>query len=95
MYAQIKGAIWGAVPFDTDATQIVIGWLIFIIVITGFRRTIKRWSAVLPVVVIGLVIEVADMMLLGQSFANLARDLLLFVMLPVLTTFVFRIGWAK
>lgn len=95
MYADIKGAIWGAVPFDGDATQILIGWTIYMIAILGFRRTIKRWSAPLPVLVLGLAIEIADMVLLGQSFAWSARDLLLFSLLPVLTTFFYRIGWAK
>lgn len=95
MYAQIKSLVFGAVPTGWDATQILIGYAVFLIVLLAFRRPIRTWWAVLPVGIIGLAIEVADMALLGQGLATAVRDLVLFAILPLVTVTIYRMGWAK
>lgn len=95
MYAQIKSLIYGAIPTDWDAAQIIVGYIVFLITLLVFRQSIKAWWAFLPVLIVGLVIEIADMVFLGQDIATAARDLILFIILPLVTVFAYRMGWAK
>ncbi|MGC2856430.1 hypothetical protein ACM64Y_13230 [Novispirillum sp. DQ9] len=95
MYAQIKSLVFGAVPTDWDAVQILVGFVVFLITLLVFRQSIKAWWGFLPVLIIGVVIEVADMVFLGQGILTAARDLILFTLLPLTVVFVSRQGWVK
>lgn len=95
MYYQIKGAIFGAVPFDSDATHVLLGFLVYLVAVLLFRRSVKDWWSVLPVVILSVIMEVVDMIAANQSVAGAAEDFVLFVLLPLITTLVFRMGWAK
>ncbi|KJS35696.1 MAG: hypothetical protein VR70_15505 [Rhodospirillaceae bacterium BRH_c57] len=95
MYAQIKSILYGAIPTDWDAAQIIVGYIVLLITLLVFRQSIKAWWAFLPVLIVGLLIEIADMVLLGQAIGTAARDLVLFTILPLVTVFAFRMGWTK
>jgi hypothetical protein len=95
MYAQLKSLIYGAIPTDWDAAQIIVGFIVLMITLLVFRQSIKSWWAFLPVLIAGIVIEIADMVFLGQGIATAARDLILFTILPLITVLVYKMAWAK
>lgn len=95
MYAHFKSLVFGMVPTGWDAAQILLGFAVFLITLVVFRRSVRTWWAFWPVLIVGLAVEAADMALLGQDPARAVRDVVLFALLPLLTTFVFRLGWVK
>lgn len=95
MYSSIKGVFWGAIPAGGDATEILLGYAVFLIALLIFRRPIANWWAALPVVILGAVIALLDVVALGQGIGPAVRDLVLFCLLPVLTVLIYRMGWAK
>lgn len=95
MYSTIKGAIWGAIPAGGDATEILLGFVVFLIALLVFRRPIASWWSALPVVILGALIALLDVVALGQGAGSAIRDLVLFSLLPVVTVLIYRMGWAK
>lgn len=95
MYAQIKSLVFGAIPTDWDAVQILVGFVVFLMTLLVFRQSIKAWWGVLPVVIVAVAIEIADMVFLGQGILTAARDLILFCLLPLVMVFISRQGWIK
>ena len=95
MYASFKATLWGAVPATGDATEILLGFAVFLITLLIFRRPIAKWWAALPVVIVGALIALLDVLVLGQSVGAAVMDLILFSLLPVVTVLIYRMGWAK
>jgi len=94
MYSDIKGTVFAAVPFGTDATHILLGYALFLITLVVFRRPLRSWPAVIPVLLVGAGMEVADL-IRGQYWGQAAWDFVLFCLLPLVTVGIYRMGWAK
>lgn len=95
MYATLKGVLWGAVPAGGDATEIVLGYSVFLITLLVFRRPLRTWWAALPTLIVGGLIGLLDVLVLGQGVGGALRDGVLFGLLPLVTVVVYRMGWAR
>jgi hypothetical protein len=95
MYASVKGLIWGSVPAGGDATEILLGYGVFLITLLVFRRPSTSWWAALPTVILGAAIALLDVVALGQGAGPALRDLVLFALLPVAATLIRRMGWTR
>lgn len=95
MYASFKATVWGAVPAGGDATEILLGFTVFLIALLVFRRPLKAWSAIVPVAVVGGLVALLDVLALGQGGLAALRDLLLFLLLPLVLVLAARMNWLK
>ena len=95
MYAEIRSWVYGSVPAGAQATDVFIGWAVYILAITVARRPMKSWWSAIIVVIVGLLIAIADMLFAKAGFKQAAREWVFFCVLPVLTTLVARLGWLR
>jgi hypothetical protein len=78
-----------------DATEFVLGFVIFLLTLLVFRRPLNSWWAALPTVICALMIALLDILVLGQGAWWALRDAALFSLTPVVMTLIYRMGWAK
>jgi hypothetical protein len=95
MYASFKSSVWGALPLGGDATEILLGFVVFLLTLMVFRRPLNSWWAALPTVICALTIALLDILVLGQGLGWTLRDAALFSVIPVVMTLIYRMSWAK
>ncbi len=95
MYSTFKSTIWGAIPLGSDATEIVLGFAVFLITLLFFRRPLASWWAALPTLACALLIALLDGLVLGQGMAAALVDAMLFSLVAVIMTLIYRMSWAK
>jgi hypothetical protein len=95
MYSTFKSTLWGAIPLGGDATELLLGFAVFLLTLLVFRRPMSSWWAALPTVICALVIALLDVIALGQGVSGALFDALLFSSVAVIMTLIYRMGWAK
>lgn len=95
MYLSVKHSVFNAVPFGNDFTHMLAGFLILLITVIVFRQPMGKWSTLLPVGLIALAMELADVLVYGQNASDAARDFVTFCLVPAILVLAFRQGWAK
>lgn len=95
MYLDIKGSVFGAVPFGNDFTHMLVGMAVLLLTAIVFRRPVGRWATLVPVVAVSLAMELADVLLFAQDAGAAARDFVTFCLVPAVLVLSFRQGWAK
>lgn len=83
MYRMIRTSIFDALPGGSEAAQIYLGLIVFVLVAAALRRGLGHLAAIAGVIVIGLALEVADVVVLRQSAQAALPDLLHFLLAPV------------
>lgn len=84
MYGRIKAVVFDLLPGGSEAGQIYLGLLLFVLVLMALRRGLADVAAIALLLVLGLAIEVADVMFLGQSARGALPDLLNFILAPAI-----------
>lgn len=95
MYYSFKNAVWGSIPLGGDATEMLLGFVVFLLTLLVFRRSLNSWWAALPTVICALIIALLDILVLGQGLGGALRDAALFALVPAGMTLIYRMGWAK
>lgn len=83
MYGRIKSVVFDLLPGGPEAGQIYLGLLFFALVLVALRRGLSDLASIGVLLLIGLAIEVADVMFLGQSARGALPDLFHFMLAPV------------
>lgn len=94
-YSEIKALILGWVPLSPDATLILFGLVITVLGAMLLRAPLSRLRAVLPALVVGIAMETADVMLLGQPTPVAVVHLALVVLPTLALVLVMRQGWIR
>ncbi len=95
MYGDIKMQVFDLLPFSYDATQIVLGLLIWLITGLVFRLPMTRLVCIAPVIILAVAIEIADVIFLAQTPERAISDFA-FLVLPVTILVLFQHnGWAR
>ncbi|MCA1941347.1 MAG: hypothetical protein LDL26_10145 [Caenispirillum bisanense] len=95
MYLDIKGSLFGSIPFDNDFTHMLFGMVVLLVTAIVFRRPVGQWATLLPVVLISAAMELVDVLIYGQAAGAAARDFVTFCLIPAVLVLSFRQGWAK
>lgn len=84
MYGRVKSILFDLLPGGAEAGQIYLGLILFILVLAALRRGLSDLSGVAALLVIGLAIEVADVMVLNQAARGAVPDLMHFMLVPLI-----------
>ncbi|NVK18991.1 MAG: hypothetical protein HWE30_09870 [Methylocystaceae bacterium] len=95
MYGDIKSQILGLFPFNYDATLILLGVLIWLIGGLVFRLPMTKLVSLVPIIILGVAMEISDVMFLAQAPVRAVSDFA-FLVVPVLIVVFFQHqGWAR
>jgi hypothetical protein len=92
MYGRIKSVVFDLLPGGPEAGQIYLGLLLFALVLVILRRGLSDLAAIAVLLLLGLGLEVADVMFLGQSARGALPDLFHFLLAPA---FLFGLARAR
>lgn len=95
MYAAFKHTVWGSLPLSSDGRELILGFVVFLLTLLVLRRPLNSWWAALPTVICGGVIALLDILVLGQSAPGALWDWLLFSVIAVIMTLIYRMSWAR
>lgn len=95
MYSDFKGLIFNHLPFSHDASLIVVGLMIWLISGLVFRLPMTRLICVVPIIILGVAIEIADVMFLSQSPLRALSDFALLAVPVMVLVFFQHQGWAR
>ncbi|WP_413206934.1 hypothetical protein [Rhodospirillum sp. A1_3_36] len=95
MYATIKGAVLGWYPVGGEATLILFGFTILLVATAVFRLRLSQWWAAGVVLTVAAIMEILDVLLLGQSIELGLRHLLLVSLPPAILVLFIRQGWSR
>lgn len=73
----------------------LVGMTVLLITAIVFRQPVGKWSTLLPVALIALAMELADVLVYGQVAGAAARDFVTVCLVPAALVLAFRQGWAK
>ncbi|MCW0180805.1 hypothetical protein [Zavarzinia sp.] len=83
MYRDVRMALFEALPGGSEASQIYLGLIVYILVLAALRRGFGHLAGIGIVILIGLALEVADVVFLRQSARGALPDLLHFTLTPL------------
>lgn len=83
MYAAIKTAVLNVLPGSPDADQTLLGVVVLVLALAVSRQPLGGFAGIATVILVGLLQEVADVMLLGQMANSAAHDLVMFTVAPL------------
>jgi len=84
MYRDVRMAVFQALPGGPEAAQIYLGLIVYILVLAALRRGFGHLAGIGIIILIGLALEVADVVWLRQSARGALPDLLHFTLAPFL-----------
>lgn len=83
MYAAIKTAVLNFLPGTPDADQTLLGLVVLVVALAVVRQPLGSLAGIATVILVGLLQEVADVVLLGQMANSAAHDLVMFTIAPL------------
>jgi hypothetical protein len=95
MYGRIKDMLLGWYPVGGEATLILFGLTLLVIATAVFRLRLSQWWAAGVVLAVAAIMEVLDILLLGQSVELGLRHLLLVALPPAILVLFIRQGWSR
>lgn len=95
MYGDIKLQIFGLFPFNYDATLILLGVVIWLISGLVFRLPMTKLVSIVPIILLGVAMEIADVMFLSQTPARAVSDFAYLVVPVLIVVFFQHQGWAR
>ncbi|NVJ92460.1 MAG: hypothetical protein HWE34_12420 [Methylocystaceae bacterium] len=95
MYGDIKMQVFSLFPFSSDATLILLGLLLWLIAGLLFRLPMSKLVCLTPIIILGVAMEISDVMFLNQAPMRAVSDFA-FLVAPVLIVVFFQHqGWAR
>lgn len=95
MYGDIKMQVFSLFPFSSDATLILLGMLLWLIAGLVFRLPMSKLVCLAPIIILGVAMEISDVMFLDQPPVRAISDFA-FLVVPVLIVVFFQHqGWAR
>ena len=82
MYGDVRLFVAQMLPGGADAGQIYLGLLFFVVIAMAVRRGFGHLLVIGILVIVGLGLEVADVIVLKQSAQRAPGDLLHFLLAP-------------
>jgi len=95
MYGDIKLQIFGLFPFNYDATLILLGVVIWLISGLVFRLPMTKLVSIVPIILLGVAMEIADVMFLSQAPVRAVSDFAYLVVPVLIVVFFQHQGWAR
>ncbi|MFA5122191.1 hypothetical protein [Zavarzinia sp.] len=95
MYGEVKAMLFRIMPGGAEAAQIYLGLLCLLAILAVARRGLSWLPSLGILLVLGLAIEVADVVFLRQSARAAAPELLHFMLVPCVLHLFARLRWLK
>jgi len=95
MYGDIKSQILTFFPFSHDATLIILGLMLWLLSGLVFRLPMTRLVCIVPLIIIAVAVEIADVMFLAQAPVRAVSDFAVFVLPVAVIVFFQHQGWAR
>ncbi|WP_028877877.1 hypothetical protein [Terasakiella pusilla] len=95
MYGDVKAQILNLFPFSYDGTLIALGLFIWLMSGLVFRLPMTKLVSVVPIIILGVAIEIADVMFLGQAPIRAVSDFAILVLPVLIVVFCQHQGWAR
>lgn len=83
MYADVRLTLFQLLPGNSETGQVYLGILLFVLLALALRRGLGHLAPIGVVILVGLGLEVADVVVLGQSARGAIPDLIHFVLAPL------------
>ncbi|MCF8479762.1 MAG: hypothetical protein K9H25_04975 [Rhodospirillum sp.] len=95
MYGMIKDTVLGWYPVGGEARLILFGFSLLLVTTAVFRLRLSQWWAAGVVLAVAAIMELLDVILLGQSITLGLRHLLVVAVPPAILVLFIRQGWSK